>query len=1295
VLLADGSTDRALPHLQALRLAGQGDAEVLTGLGRCFETRGLAAGRMDTKKAKADALKEYEEAGEAYRALIAREPVNAEGYVRLARLLRGPLGRPAEADKVVDEYVAANPKLAAAYLARAAYRRAVGNSKAEEDVAQAMALEPADADVLLACAEAAARDGKRAEARDYLATGLKKYETDPRFYKQSADVEAADGKPSAAEDFLKQGLTKSPGDGALLLRLTELQIEGGDLKRAQANLGRLRRTALRKSHLDFLQAGIRFQEGAWREAGAMLARVGADAGAPRELKARGTLLLARCWERLGDADGEVAALSAVRDLQAGAGAGGAKADPQVWRALALAQARAGRINDAVKGWNDFMRRPGAPDWGWALLARLGVLRNARLAPDARSWRDVDAALDQADRALPGSAEPALIRADALAARRQTDAAREVLTRAHARHPKQLEVLLALAELESRAGHTDDALRALDRARAAAGDLPAVRLAHLQVLLAGRPGEASRYADGLWDGLGRLSGEDRVGVRRELSRAYLRLGRPDRAVRLLEEVSALRPDDLENWSARFDLAVALGDRAGAAAALEGVRTIEGPAGVVGRCGEAYLLIRAGGADAAGLDRAGRLLDEAAKARPNWSRVELLRGELADLRGATARALEHYRRAIALGETGPGVVRRAVELFVEARDFAGAERALALLADQGPLTGGTGKLAAEVALWNRDFTRAYDRARGVVAEDNKRPEDHLWLGQLLARMGKIDDAERAFRRAVEVGGPEPEPWVMLVRFYVATGQKARAEEAVREVRAKVPSEKSPLALARCYEALGDPAREEEQYRAYLRGGPDDPDRIRQVASFYLRAGQGDRAAALLRRVVDGKVPADEAQMAAARRDLAAALASAGGYAPFREALGLLDRNLRSNPASRVDLRAKAATLAQRPGHRSEAVALLERLKSSGPLAPGEQFLLARLYRAGGQHEKCRDALRELAADGGNPTFLAFLVDELLERNEPAEAERWLTRLEEVAPDGFEAVTLRARLLARDEARKGEAVDRLKRLAEKEPGARTVVARLLERELNDPRAAEDELRLHLAGANGPEAALELARFLGRQGRLAEALDLCERGVEKRPAAAALAAAAAFQGAAGAHALRGRVEALLARAAEAEPHATPVAMARADFLSLCGDRAGAADGYRRVLAEEPDNPEALNNLAFLLALDERGAEEALGLVQRAIEVAGPSASFLDTRAFVHLAGGQTDEARKDVQEALRQGPSPGFYFRLAQVRLKGGDRAGASAALHQAQALGLTPESVHPLERKEYKELCRQFPQRSASAR
>jgi Flp pilus assembly protein TadD len=91
---------------------------------------------------------------------------------------------------------------------------------------------------------------------------------------------------------------------------------------------------------------------------------------------------------------------------------------------------------------------------------------------------------------------------------------------------------------------------------------------------------------------------------------------------------------------------------------------------------------------------------------------------------------------------------------------------------------------------------------------------------------------------------------------------------------------------------------------------------------------------------------------------------------------------------------------------------------------------------------------------------------------------------------------------------------------------------------------------------------------------------------------------------------------------------------LSLCrerlGDLAGAESAARDALALEPDNPQTLNFLGYLLADHNLKLEEAVGLIRRALVHDPDNGAYLDSLGWAFYRLGRLDEARAELEQAV-----------------------------------------------------------------
>jgi tetratricopeptide (TPR) repeat protein len=1276
----------ARQHLGVLLQESPANAELEELLGRCEESD-----------------KAYGRAAEWYGKAIQHAPHKLDNYVRLAQLYRQHLDQPARAEQVLGSMIKANGQSFQARLVRARYRLDPKDLKpqslalAAEDVAEAQKLAPDDAEVIRVGAEVAQAQGRWDEARRLLRRGLDLYPKHVPTYLTLVSLELKDGKAQAAEDCIVQGLKEVPEQGDLLYTWASVLLQQGQGAKAEEVVARLRQLNYAPLLVDLLQARLLGSRGEWGEARQILERIRPRLTATPELIREVAWLLGQSQEHLGNAD---EALLAHKEALA--------LDPTSVPArigAANAFVALGRLDEALVNYRQAVGLRHAPPETRTVLARVLIVRNMRLPPGERNWKEVREELARAAQERPDAVEVPLLQAQVLVLEDpgRLAPARELLEQARDRRPDQVELWVALVDLAEREGKPAAAVRLLEEAQQRPKLVGRVelRLARIRLLAGRPPAEARPALDELERGLGQTAPSDREALERELAEAYFRVGATAEAERLWNQLAAEQPRNLGLRMWLFDRAVSSGKDTDLGQLVREIRQLEGEGGSFWRYAEANRLVRQAlqektpATDRERLLRAAQTgLDETAKLRPTWFAVPALRAQIDEHEQHRDKAVEDYREAVRLGDRRPAVVQRLVQLLLEQRRFAEADQAMRKLVaeDQAVLSAGLGKYATGTLLRSHNPEAALQLALRSIPPDSKNYLDHLWLGQTLWMLGKEADAKQAFLRARALAPDKPETWVALVHFLAGTNQKQEATALIDAARGKLPADQLPLALGHCYEALGQAEDAEKQYAAALSAHPHEATILAEVALFYLRLDQPQKTEPLLRQMLEPAAKASAVERGWARRTLAGVLAGGRDQGQHQEALALIEQNLRDGTDAEVDKRAKAVVLAGRPRHRKEAIQLLEDLAWKGPLAPDEQFLLAQLYEADGHWHKAQVQMSTLlgSPEGKRPAYLAYYVRRLLQRGEAPAAGPWLAELEKADPQALRTLELKARVLkARGED--AEAVAVLKELAHKKPADTGSVAMLLDRLSQEPdakdsyrKAAEEAYLQSVAQERKPEGLLAFAEFLGRQRRLAEALDRCEEAMQKGPTAPALAVAVgALRAGPAAEEQQARVQRWLREALDKAPDSAALRVPLADLYDLQGRYPEAAAVYRQILQRNERHLLALNNLAWLLAFQDGKAPEALTFINRAIEIAGPSPELLDTHAVVALANGNSEVAIAELQEAVAAAPTATKYLHLAQAYGAARNRTAAVENVRKAQAAGLDTGHLHPFDRKVYEQL------------
>ncbi|WP_114373679.1 tetratricopeptide repeat protein [Elioraea thermophila] len=122
---------------------------------------------------------------------------------------------------------------------------------------------------------------------------------------------------------------------------------------------------------------------------------------------------------------------------------------------------------------------------------------------------------------------------------------------------------------------------------------------------------------------------------------------------------------------------------------------------------------------------------------------------------------------------------------------------------------------------------------------------------------------------------------------------------------------------------------------------------------------------------------------------------------------------------------------------------------------------------------------------------------------------------------------------------------------------------------------------------------------------------------------------------------------------------------LERAGNIQGAVLAYRRALERHAEDPIALNNLAWLIALGAGEPAEAVALARRAAALLPDDPSVLTTLGEALRRSGEAREAEAQFDRAIGIEPTAERHYRRALAREALGDRAGALADLDRALVL------------------------------
>jgi cellulose synthase operon protein C len=1321
----------AQAHLDILMRKKPNDGELEGLYARCLAARGKFAAPAKEKDDPTPAARSEFGAVEWYGESIVHRPDLVNSYTGRATLLRRELKRASEADEVVAQLLVKNPNNFRTHLAVADYWRAFGAAKHQavvdapalakaqavagesveaatvKAISRALKLAPDELDVILLAADVARnrapalfRDRKRDEgqklldeAKSLLSRGLELHAKSPRVYLAMASLEAATRQPSDGVAVIRKGLDAIPDSPELVVALLDYQVRAGDAAGASETLDKLQGAGLPPAHVEYQQARILAVKEEWVEASLILEKAGRDVKDDPGLTRQIYLLLGRCYAPLGEDDRRLDAYLKARPVDS--------TDP-LWipamSGIAETEASLGQSDAALASYRKLADQAAG---AWVQVARLELIRVLQTPEDKRDWKAVEQAVGNAEQVLPDATEVELLRADVLHNRGKPAEARKKLEALKVRKPKEIGVWLALAFQDFREGNPVQAAATLDAAQKEAGDSPELRLARLGFWVRAKAPDLTAKIEVLAAGADQFSRPQQYRLLRELAETATYSGANELAGRLWEQLVKLQPHNLKLQLIRFDRAIRAGNEPAIMQVLGEIRRIDGEAGSYSRLSRALVLIWRAQTQKndAGADEALSLLDGLARERARWARVAFAQALVYDaIKKDADNALLKYEQAVEYGESNPDALRRLMELLSIKGRFGEAEEILRKLPEKSASGPEIQRLAAEVSLRSNNLSRAIEYAARPEFENSKDPKDRIWQGQIYRAAGDRAKSEAAFRKAIELGPDLVDGWLGLVELLADSGRRDEADKLIEAGAPKVKQEDRSLFVALASAILGKTQQARAAFEQARKEKPNDIRVVQAEARYLLESGQPKDAKEAFERVLSlSNASPDDRDFA--KRMIGICLAANSDFESSRKALeylGLVEGGVLRPPSGKetlAEIRSRALVLAfQRDSaSKKQAIQLLEQRRQT--LVASDLFLLARLYLAVNNKNQVRVVLSELVRKAENvPLYVGFYARWLTRQGSPAdlkEATALVKRLEEkLQPEELQTFELKARLLAAKKdlpAARAAIVPR----ANVKNAPLPTIARICE-EISLFSDAEMVWRKFVDenAIERPQARLALAAFLGRRGRAAEALRVCDEarmaGVPM-PAVGEVAVLALYGAQSPATAdikrLVGWLEEAIAKS-DAAGRAVLV-QELASVRNLQADYAASVTLYRQAIEANPKDVLALNNLAYLVSVREGKHDDALKLIEQAKRAIGPQRDLLDTEAMIRLNKNEADAARKILEEIVAESPSGTSYFHLAQAELALDHRLESQVAWRKSSELGLRRADLHPLEWPGYEKM------------
>ena len=617
----------------------------------------------------------------------------------------------------------------------------------------------------------------------------------------------------------------------------------------------------------------------------------------------------------------------------------------------------------------------------------------------------------------------------------------------------------------------------------------------------------------------------------------------------------------------------------------------------------------------------------------------------------------------------------------------------------------RLEGFVAFAGKDLPGAIQKFKEANAVKPDQPEMVHALARAEYLNNQPDEAERIAKDLITKRKDYGPIYDLLYSHYAAANRAADAEQILKLKVANNPTVATYLVQLAFHYYLTKRPDDMNATLARLTSDPKDfPVGPMMAGDFLMRIGAPDRA---LHEYQQGEASDKKNKMAYGKRE-AETLAIQGKSS---DAAQVVARLLKDNPKDPETVAMHSSVLIQSrdPKQVQKAIEELQPLIASTPSNQTGalqmlHFNLGRAYMAKGDaasQDQARVQFQETLKLNPNhgPAKLA-LAELLLARGENDKAVKTADELIKMQPNNLPAHLIRTMGLMNlgENERCRQELESILKAAPKSNDARYQLA-LLDFGEKHYKEAEAGFEM-LLQANDPRGVVGVVRCKTDEGDTAGAIQVAREHVQQSPANQdfrRLLVETEFRASRFEDALTDFRPILeqdpsslnYVRVGEMQRNAKMYDAAIASFkkaeqitptepmpvleLALVYDFAGrpeeARQGYEQVLKLKPDNPEALNNLAYSMADQGIDLDKALSYAERARAKLPNDSDVTDTISLIFLRKNQVAESARLLSDLVSKNPNRATYhLHYATALYQKGDKTGARKELDAASRTGPT---------------------------